>query len=336
MEMETKNMTEQTREALEALSEEEHIEAEKPNKECPGKSSEGIISTVVLSGILCLCFVLSFTNAVKEAKEDNRKETLIWTTSTTQEQNTTCETSGVSSQASTVQSFHSIPILWYIPGTKESGLSTEVPKSEENSATIIINGDESQQAEIISQEPIEYSSTETAEETSSEQSQTQPITSAVLDSSSDRRVDNYTYESWDAYYEGLYNCDGYSVSEENLHGFSEFDILLLRKIVSSEYGGAFVSVRDKAMVVCGVINQLRSGQHGNTILACLEDTCEPWGFNPWGNYTIDQSIVDAVEYCFQERMWETYNHCGWSGWGTLGWDWPWYGPWPNDYMLEGV
>lgn len=190
---------------------------------------------------------------------------------------------------------------------------------------------------VESQEPTQEQETSS---TSYSNLETESPSVDVLESLSDTvqtstDITNYTYSNWSEYYDGLYNCNGYSVSEENLHGFSEFDILLLRKIVSSEYGGAFVSVRDKAMVVCGVINQLRSGQYGNSILECLNATCTPWGFNPWGNYSIDQSIVDAVEYCFQERMWETYNHCGWSGWGTLGWDWPWYGPWPNDYLLEG-
>lgn len=154
-------------------------------------------------------------------------------------------------------------------------------------------------------------------------------------SQSNSKVSNYTYGSWDEYYNGLYNCDT-SVHEDQLHGLTEWDIILLRRIVSSEYGGAFVSVYDKACVVASTVNQLRSGKYGSTILECLNISCTPWGFNPYYEYTIDQSIVDAVDYYFENRdtVFSDWPYCGWSGWGYLTFEWPNYDGWPNDYMFD--
>lgn len=87
----------------------------------------------------------------------------------------------------------------------------------------------------------------------------------------------------------------------NNYNLSNSDINLLRKIVSSEYGSDWVSIEEKAKIVASVMNQVNDSRYPDTILDCLNQSCTPWGFNPYGDYYISDSIIEAVDYYFQNK-----------------------------------
>lgn len=98
-------------------------------------------------------------------------------------------------------------------------------------------------------------------------------------------------------------------------GISDYEIQLLRKIVSSEYGSDWVSVSEKAKIVAGVINRVNDSRFPNTIYGVLTQYGQFPGFNPDGNYYISDSIIQAVDYYFAHpEEFGSYN--SWSGDGT--------------------
>lgn len=88
------------------------------------------------------------------------------------------------------------------------------------------------------------------------------------------------------------------ISYDNL---SEWDITLLRKIVSNEWGSDWVSVEDKAKIVASVMNMVKDPRWGNTIESVLDVSCAPWGFNKYANHYMSDSIIAAVDYYFANK-----------------------------------
>jgi len=99
--------------------------------------------------------------------------------------------------------------------------------------------------------------------------------------------------------------------------YSEWDITLLRKIVSSEYGADWVSVEEKAKIVASVMAQKRHGL-ASTIEGCLDRSCKPWGFDKYYDYYMSDSIIAAVDYYFEH---ENDVFAGWEydSWNGNGW-----------------
>ena len=100
-------------------------------------------------------------------------------------------------------------------------------------------------------------------------------------------------------------------------GITDYDILLLRRIVSSEYGSDWVPVEEKAKIVAGVMNMVKSPDpwYPDTIEEVLAKSCEPWGFNRYKNYYMSDSIIMAVDYYFA-HIDEFGTYKSWYGDGT--------------------
>lgn len=84
-------------------------------------------------------------------------------------------------------------------------------------------------------------------------------------------------------------------------GVSDYDIILLRKIVSSEYGADWVPVSEKAKIVASVMNMVKDPRFPNTVSGVLATACEPWGFNRYRDYYMSDSIIVAVDYYFANQ-----------------------------------
>ncbi len=99
--------------------------------------------------------------------------------------------------------------------------------------------------------------------------------------------------------------------------YSDWDITLLRRIVSSEYGADWVSVEEKAKIVASVIAQKRHGL-ANTIEGCLDRSCVPWGFSKYYEYYMSDSIIAAVDYYFEHEndVFAGWEYDSWFGDGT--------------------
>lgn len=85
------------------------------------------------------------------------------------------------------------------------------------------------------------------------------------------------------------------------YGLTDYEITLLRKIVSSEYGADWVPVEEKAKIVAAVMAMVESPKWPNTISDVLAVACEPWGFNRYKNYYMSDSIIQAVDYYFAHK-----------------------------------
>lgn len=79
---------------------------------------------------------------------------------------------------------------------------------------------------------------------------------------------------------------------------TEEEIILLRKIVSYEYGSDWVPVYEKAKVVNGVMNRVYDSRFPNTIYDVLTQSGQFPGFYVYGTYYISDSIIAAVDYYF--------------------------------------
>lgn len=104
------------------------------------------------------------------------------------------------------------------------------------------------------------------------------------------------------------------ISYEDL---TDWDITLLRRIVSSEYGSDWVSTEEKAKIVASVMNMVESDDsyYPDDILGVLNKTCTPWGFNPYKNYYMSDSIIAAVDYYFANKDTVFANWRCTSWWG---------------------
>lgn len=87
----------------------------------------------------------------------------------------------------------------------------------------------------------------------------------------------------------------------NTEDLSDWDITLLRKIISSEYGSDYVPVEEKAKIVASVMNMVKDSRWSNTIEGVLDTTCAPYGFNKYKDYYMSDSIYDAVDYYFENK-----------------------------------
>lgn len=99
---------------------------------------------------------------------------------------------------------------------------------------------------------------------------------------------------------------------------TDWDIILLRRIVSSEYGADWVPVEEKAKIVASVMCQVNDPRYPDTILDCLNATCTPWGFDPYKDYYMSDSIIAAVDYYFanKDTVFASWTANSWSGDGT--------------------
>ena len=105
------------------------------------------------------------------------------------------------------------------------------------------------------------------------------------------------------------------VTTASSYGLSDYEILLLQKIVSSEYGADWVPVAEKAKIVASVMAMVRSPKWPNTISGVLATACEPWGFNRYRNYYISDSTRAAVNYYFANQNTIFAGWCYTSWWG---------------------
>lgn len=105
------------------------------------------------------------------------------------------------------------------------------------------------------------------------------------------------------------------VQTSSSSGLSDYDIMLLRKIVASEYGADWVPVAEKAKIVASVMAMVRNPRYPNTISGVLATACEPWGFNRNRNYYISNSTIAAVDYYFANQNTVFANWCYTSWWG---------------------
>ena len=79
---------------------------------------------------------------------------------------------------------------------------------------------------------------------------------------------------------------------------TEEEIILLRKIVSYEYGSDWVPVYEKAKVVNGVMNRVYDSRFPDTIYDVLTQSGQFPGFYTYGTYYMSDSIIAAVDYYF--------------------------------------
>lgn len=79
---------------------------------------------------------------------------------------------------------------------------------------------------------------------------------------------------------------------------TEEEIILLRKIVSYEYGSDWVPVYEKAKVVNGVMNRVYDSRFPNTIYDVLTQSGQFPGFYTYGTYYMSDSIIASVDYYF--------------------------------------
>ena len=105
------------------------------------------------------------------------------------------------------------------------------------------------------------------------------------------------------------------ITTASSYGLSDYDITLLRKIVSSEYGADWVPVQEKAKIVASVMAMVKSPKWPNTISGVLAVACEPWGFNRYRNYYISDSTRAAVNYYFANQNTIFAGWCYTSWWG---------------------
>lgn len=98
---------------------------------------------------------------------------------------------------------------------------------------------------------------------------------------------------------------------------TEWDITLLRRIVSSEYGADWTPVEEKAKIVASVMNMVESDDpyYPDDILGVLNKTCTPWGFYPYKDYYMSDSIIAAVDYYFANKDTVFANWYCTSWWG---------------------
>lgn len=99
------------------------------------------------------------------------------------------------------------------------------------------------------------------------------------------------------------------------YGLNDNDIILLRKIVSSEYGADWVPVEEKAKIVAAVMTRVNNPAYPSTIAEVLRRGCEPWGFNPNKNYYMSDSIIAAVDYYFENKdtVFANWTYTSWWG-----------------------
>ena len=79
---------------------------------------------------------------------------------------------------------------------------------------------------------------------------------------------------------------------------TEDEIILLRKIVSYEYGSDWVPVYEKAKVVNGVMNRVYDSRFPDTIYDVLTQSGQFPGFYTYGTYYMSDSIIASVDYYF--------------------------------------
>lgn len=97
---------------------------------------------------------------------------------------------------------------------------------------------------------------------------------------------------------------------------TEYDKLLLCKIVSQEYGADWVSIPEKAKIVAAVMNRVYDSRFPNSVLEVLTQKRQFGRFNPNKNYYMSSSIVAAVEYYFENpQLFGKYN--SWNGDGRV-------------------
>ena len=80
---------------------------------------------------------------------------------------------------------------------------------------------------------------------------------------------------------------------------TEEEIILLRKIVSYEYGSDWVPVYEKAKVVNGVMNRVYDSRFPDTIYDVLTQSGQFPGFYTYGTYYMSDSIIASVDYYFE-------------------------------------
>lgn len=102
------------------------------------------------------------------------------------------------------------------------------------------------------------------------------------------------------------------------YGLDDNDIILLRKIVSSEYGADWVPVEEKAKIVAAVMTRVNNPAYPSTVAEVLRRGCEPWGFNPNKNYYMSDSIIAAVDYYFENKdtVFANWTYTSWWGDGS--------------------
>ena len=98
---------------------------------------------------------------------------------------------------------------------------------------------------------------------------------------------------------------------------TEYERILLRNVVASEYGSDWVSVQEKAKVVATVMNRVNSPSYPNTIEGVLT---QPYQFSGYyaSNYewgTVTDSVREAVDYYFDHPD-EFGSYTGFWGDGT--------------------
>lgn len=87
----------------------------------------------------------------------------------------------------------------------------------------------------------------------------------------------------------------------NYDDLSDWDITLLRKIVSNEYDSDYVPVEEKAKIVASVMNMVKDSRWPNTVEGVLDQTCAPYGFNKYNDHYMSDSIIAAVDYYFENK-----------------------------------
>lgn len=114
-----------------------------------------------------------------------------------------------------------------------------------------------------------------------------------------------------------YNCpqsESYvSTTESNgYYNLSVFEISILEKLVSCEYGADWVSVEEKSKIVAGVMNRVKDERFPNTIYEVIVQPGQFTGFDPYGEYYMSDSIRESVKYYFEhENEYGIFN----SWWG---------------------
>lgn len=145
------------------------------------------------------------------------------------------------------------------------------------------------------EETTELTETEPEEVIETDICVTECTTEETVEEPECSRVHDYTQA-----FEDFHLVNQYDI--KNTYGYSEYDILLLRRIVCSEYGAYWIPVSEKAKIVASVIDMTKCKDMPSDILGCLKLSCEPYGFNPYSeDYLIDQSVCDAVDYYFQNK-----------------------------------
>ena len=101
------------------------------------------------------------------------------------------------------------------------------------------------------------------------------------------------------------------------YGLTEYEVILLRKLVSSEYGADWVSVEEKAKIVASIMNRVYNS--GRSISDVIASCCEPWGFNRNKNYYMSDSIIAAVDYYFanKDTVFANWTATSWYGNGRV-------------------